>query len=120
MKVKKAWLIEVSGKVTHLTQLEGKEMSFATMYPLIGCSTIEHVGLGKGVDMWCDEEGLMTYEPVLNPLATFLMRRAYPHVDPSDIGIVGNVIVTDNTKAGEFISKEQNAPDAARLVAAMK
>lgn len=106
MKVKKAWLIDFDGAVKQLPELEGKEISLKAMYPIVGngCHIIEHVGLKKGVDMWVDEEGLLK-ENVINRYATALYRNAYPNVpDPSELVIVGRAIVTDNTKAGDFIS----------------
>lgn len=105
MKIKKAWFIPAGAGSTanRVNAIEDKEMDFDTMYPIIKCSTIEHVGLKKGVDMWCDEEGLLIDRPVCNIIATHLYRKAYPHVDPSELAIYGNVIITDNTKAGDFI-----------------
>ncbi len=100
MKTKKAWLVKVGGEVTRLPQIEGKELKLSECYPIIGCSTIEHVGLKKGVDMWIDEEGLFKNPPVLNWIATDLYRKAYPKIDPKELVIVGDVIITDNTKKG--------------------
>jgi hypothetical protein len=54
------------------------------MYELIGCDTVEvvHViraGPGSGVTMWCDGDGLIKSQPVINPAAraivAFLSRR---------------------------------------------
>jgi len=97
MKIKKAWLIDTSGNITRIPSIEGKEMDFQTMYPLIKCDTIEHVALKKGVDMWVDEEGLLKPNTV-NQKASYLCS-----YDPQ---IVGNVIVTDNTKAGDYLIEE--------------
>lgn len=106
MKVKKAFLIDLYG-IKRLPELEGKELSLRDMYPIVGneCRTIEHVGLKKGVDMWVDEDGLGK-DNVLNRIATAMYRRAYsPNIfDVSELAIVGRAIVTDNTKAGDFIS----------------
>jgi len=85
-----------------LPELQGKELEFKNMYHLIPCSTIEHVGLKKGVDLWFDEEGMFK-NPILNSIATKFYRQAYPHIPAEDLGIVGNAILTDNTKAGDFI-----------------
>ncbi len=105
MKAKKVWFIEANGsKPVALPTLEGKEVTFKELYPIIGCSTIEHVGLKKGVDMWCDEKGLLIDNPTFNPEATRLYRAAYPHIAPDELAIFGNVIITDNTKAGTFIN----------------
>ena len=103
MKTKKMFLIKTDGSITRLPQLEGKELSFSDMYPIIGCTTIEHIGLKKEVDMWVDEEGLMKSDFVGNRLASKMYQEAYPHISPEDLGVVGNAIVTDNTKAGEYI-----------------
>lgn len=102
MEIKKAWLVAVDG-IKRLPELEGKEMDFQTMYPIIDCTTIEHVGLKKGVDMWCDEEGLLKNDFVVNQMASVFYRKAYPHIDPEQLGIVGRAIITDNTKEGNFI-----------------
>ncbi len=106
MKIKKAFFVGTNGVIRRLESLEGKEMSFKEMYPIIGCDTIEHVGLKKGVDMWCDEEGLMKNDAVLNQNASLMYQAAYPHIDPKELGIVGNAIVTDNTKAGDYLGDE--------------
>lgn len=100
MKTKRAYLLDAAGGITPLPQLEGKECKLADMYPIIGCDTIEHVGLGKGVDLWCDENGLMYDKVEINPIATKLYRAAYPALDPRELVIVGACIVTDNSKAG--------------------
>lgn len=106
MKVKKAWFIGTDGTVRQLTELEGKELSLKAMYPIIGCDIVEHVGLKKGVDMWVDEEGLLKGEFVINQKATLLYQGAYPDsIFPpvEELVIVGNAIVTDNTKAGDYL-----------------
>lgn len=102
--------MSIDGSVRRLPQLEGKECKLQDMYSLIGngCHIVEHVGLKKGVDMWVDEEGLLK-ENFLNPKATAYYRAAYPHIDPREIGVVGNAIITDNTKAGSFITEEEEA-----------
>jgi hypothetical protein len=56
------------------------------MYALLGCTAVEVVRIvhpgpaGSGADMWVDEEGLLTGDPVINPAAAavvaFLSRRA--------------------------------------------
>lgn len=117
MKTKKVWFVGVNGEVKRLTELEGKELSLRTMYPFIGndCHTIEHVALKKGVDMWVDEEGLLK-ENFFNARASRYYREAYPHVDPEEIGIVGNAIITDNTKAGTFIEREIPAHPGVMIV----
>lgn len=104
MKIKQAYLVEVGGTITRLPDLEGKELKLATMYPLISCDTIEHVGLGRGVDMWVDENGLFSGRGE-NHVASEMYRDAYPHIPRQELGIVGAVIVTDNTKAGNYIKK---------------
>jgi hypothetical protein len=104
MKIKKAWLLSTDGGAVRLTSLEGKELSLQTMYPFVGatCSTIEHVGLEKGVDMWVDEDGIGK-ELEYNQTATDAYRKAFPGVP--DLHIVGNAIITDNTKAGNYLDK---------------
>lgn len=98
----KAILFKTDGTETVVEPKDGKKFSLAEMYELITCDTVEHVDLGKGVDMWCDEEGLMKANWQLNKKATAFYRAACPHVDPADLGIVGNALVVDNTKAQAF------------------
>ncbi len=107
MKVKRAYKVDVNGSITPLKDVEGKELSFKEMYPIIGCGTIEHVGLGKGIDMWIDEEGLLG-PWVGNMKATQMYRDAYPHIDPKELFIVGTAIITDNTAKGGYIEKYGN------------
>lgn len=107
MKIKKAWLIDIEGAVTRLPQLENKELSLKDMYPIIGnrCHLVERVQLKKGVDMWVDEEGLLK-ENTQNNVATFLYRQVYAgvnNVDLNELLVVGNAIIIDNTKTGDFI-----------------
>jgi hypothetical protein len=57
----------------------------AVMYAVIGCDTVDVVRVirpgpgGAGVDMWADDEGLITEHPVLNiaaaAIVAFLSRR---------------------------------------------
>jgi len=111
MKTKRAYLITEDGQVERLEVLEGHELSFKHMHPLIGCTMIEHVSLDGNadkVDMWVDEEFLMKDIPILNPLATKLYRAAYPHIDPNELAICGNAIVTDNSKSQDFLRKYIN------------
>ncbi len=98
---KQAWLVALDGSVTRLPQLEGKELKLADLYPIIGndCSIVERVQLAQGVDLWVDEEGLLK-ENYMNMKGTELYRKAYPNIDPADLGVVGNAIIIDNTKAG--------------------
>lgn len=106
MKIKKAWFVGVNGTVRQLTELEGQELSLKAMYPIIGCDIVEHVGLKKGVDMWVDEEGLSKNDFIVNKKATEIYQAAYPNSIVPPVGeliIVGNVIITDNTKAGDFM-----------------
>ncbi len=103
---KKAWLIPLEGAsgVKRIPELEGKELSLKDLYPIIGngCHLVERVQLKKGVEMWVDEEGLLK-ENWMNLIGTHLYQKAYPHIDPSEIGVVGVAIIIDNTKAGDFI-----------------
>lgn len=106
MKIKKCWLVSVDGSVTRLTKFENKELSLKDMYATIGCQMIEHVGLKKGVDMWVDEEGLLISNPIMNHKATALYREAYKNsvfLSSSELAIFGNAIITDNTKAGDYL-----------------
>lgn len=106
MKTKKAWFVDMAGRVTRLPELEGKELKLSSMYEKIDCSTIEHVALKKGVDMWIDEEGLMKDLTFVNEKATAMYREAHKDnhfVDLEQLVIVGNAIITDNTKAGDYI-----------------
>ncbi len=57
--------------------------------------------------MWVDEEGLLKNDFVINQKATLLYQGAYPDsIFPpvEELIIVGNAIVTDNTKAGNFMT----------------
>jgi len=107
MKIKKCWLVDLDGSVTRLSQFEGKELSLKDMYSTIGCRTIEHIGLKKGVDMWIDEEGLLMDSPMMNKKATQMYRYAYKDnfmINSKDLAIFGKVIITDNTKAGDYLN----------------
>lgn len=97
MKTKRAWFVGFDGQIKRLPEIEGKELNFKDLYPIIGCDLIEHVGIHKGVDMWVDEEGLLKDNFVVNQKATALYQVAY---NSKELGIVGNVIITDNTKEG--------------------
>lgn len=104
-KTKKAWFVGKNAiGVVRLNSIEGKELKLADLYPIIGdgCNIVERVALKKGVDMWVDEEGLLKNDWVMNPIGTDLYRKAYPHVDPRELGIAGNAVIIDNTKAGNF------------------
>jgi hypothetical protein len=103
MKIKKAYLLTIDGLIRRLPELENKEMMLDDMYRIIDCHTIEHVGLKKGIDLWIDEEGLFQEFPRINPIATKFYREANPLVPFQELGIVGNAILTDNTRAGNFI-----------------
>lgn len=102
MKIKRAYFIGYDGLVKTLPSIEGKELDLKDLYILIGndCSMIEHVSIKKGVDMWVDEEGLLK-KNWLNKKATLLYQDAYKN---KELGIVGNAILTDNTKDGFFNS----------------
>lgn len=105
-KVKKAWFIGTDGERYRLPQFEGREVPLREMYPIIGngCSIVQLVVLKKGVDMWCDEEGLLKASFEENGEASELYRKALnrPDLGPEWSTIVGNAIVIDNTKAGDF------------------
>lgn len=92
--VKKAWFIGDNTITMSLPGLEGRPAALKDMYPIIGngCHTVELVQLKKGVEMWVDEEGLLK-ENTLNHLASHMAGRP----------IVGNAIVIDNTKSGDYI-----------------
>lgn len=86
-------LIKVSGE---LVKLPDGELSLEQMYAAIGCDTVEHVGIGEGASLWCDENGLAVAMPVLNRKATMLYRSAYEDrlgaADLAELAIVGNAI----------------------------
>lgn len=110
MKVKKAFLIGFGDEITHLPQLEGKELSLKDLYPLIGnhCHLVERVALKKGVDLWVDEEGLLKAN-YINEFATGLYQAAHPNgVFPGEgaevLKVVGKAVLIDNTKAGNFLN----------------
>ncbi|NLG22213.1 MAG: DUF3846 domain-containing protein [Actinomycetales bacterium] len=60
-----------------------------TMYQVIGCSSVDVVRLTTNLDMWIDDEGMITDRPV-NVLATLLARhfgRTYqPYCGPALLG----------------------------------
>jgi len=105
-KVKKAWFIGVDGERYRLPQFEGRDVSLREMYPIIGngCSIAQLVHLKNGVEMWCDEEGLLKSNIEENGEASALYKKALnrPDLGPEWTTIVGNAIVIDNTKAGNF------------------
>ena len=105
----KAILVKTDGTVTPVQPKNGTQFSLEEMYSLIGCGTVEHIELAKGVHMWIDENGKLTGE-AFNKLATDyfhkseyfkpeLYRKAGLPVDY----VVGNVILEDRTKAGNYI-----------------
>lgn len=81
----RARLVRPDGS-TEVISLSAGTSALKVMYELIGCDTVEvvHVirpgpGPGPGVSMWCDEDGLIKSQPVINPAAraivAFLSRR---------------------------------------------
>lgn len=105
----KALLIKTDGTEMEVSPKDGKDFSLQEMYDLIGCTTVEHVALGgqeegTEVDMWCDEEGLMFDDFVVNKKATEYYRKAYAQVPAEELAIVGNALVVDKTTAQEFFN----------------
>lgn len=79
----RARLVRPDG-TTEAISLPAGTSALNVMYELIGCDTLEvvHVirpGPSSGVTMWCDEDGLIKSQPVINPAAraivAFLSRR---------------------------------------------
>lgn len=111
MKIKKTYFVGVDGSIRRTPELEQKELELSVLYPIIGCTTVEHVGLKKGVDMWIDEEGLLKNDWKLNEKATAMYKDCFPFVSEEakrELAIVGNAIITDNTKAGDYMDKYIN------------
>jgi len=94
----KAILYKTDGTETEVFPVDGKEFQLEEMYRLIDCEIVELVQLGNGVDLWCDEEGLMKSNWMMNVKATELYREAHPDIPPQELGIVGNALFVDNTK----------------------
>jgi hypothetical protein len=79
---------------------------------------VEHVGLNSQVSLWCNEEGKLQAEPLLNPVATFFFHQEY---GPSDL-ICGDVVFTggdDGNGDNESLSVEnaEMIKDVARRLA---
>lgn len=80
--------------------------SLETMYELIDCRTVECVTLWDSIDMWADEEGLLTGSPVLNPLATTFASVSSRYFRP----IFGNVLLLgSNETTGDTLSLDMDA-----------
>lgn len=97
-------LIAETGEIRDVKPAKGKKLTLKEMYDLIGCTTVEHLQLAKGVHLWLDEEGRLVDTPVLNRIATLYVQKAFPpgkYLYPGGVmDIVGNAIIEDNTKNG--------------------
>lgn len=102
IKIVKNVFVGVDGSFKEIYPVDGKDFTLDEMYKIIGCETIEHVQLAEDVDLWCDEEGLLKSDWIINPVATVYYRKAYPDVDPEELAIVGSAIIQDKTKEGNF------------------
>ncbi len=69
-------------------------MTLNELYTEIGCTTVEHISLGKGVHMWVDEEGLLKGGKP-NAAATEIYANKF---FPYGTVIVGNAVIEDNRK----------------------
>jgi hypothetical protein len=79
---------------------------------------VEHVGLNSQVSLWCNEEGKLQADPVINAVATFFFHQEY---GPSDL-ICGDVVFTggdDGNGDNESLSIEnaEMIKDVARRLA---
>lgn len=72
----------------------GAAFELEEMYALIGCTTVELVGLADGRSMWLDEDGRGLKKPV-NGKATALLHQAGGI--PWDV-VVGDALVTGPTE----------------------
>ncbi len=93
-------LFPTAEQLSEYQKEEPGSLSLDYMYKTIGCDTVQLVELGNedGVnELWCDEEGLLKNDWVMNPTATKLYRAAYPTIDPRELAIVGNAILVEKT-----------------------
>jgi hypothetical protein len=79
---------------------------------------VEHVGLNSQVSLWCNEEGKLQADPVINAVATFFFHQEY---GPADL-ICGDVVFTggdDGNGDNESLSIENTEmiKDVARRLA---
>lgn len=92
--LQKNTLIKTNGE---LVELPDGELTLQQMYDYIDCGTVELVQLQEGVDLWCDEEGLLKSGFQVNHKATMLYRDAYK---TDEVGVVGNAIYS---RSGEYM-----------------
>ncbi len=90
--------VELLPTLQELSEYQTEEpgsLSLGYMYKTIGCDTVQMVQLSETKELWCDEEGLLKSDWVLNRQATALYRYHYPDVDPGMLAIVGNAILVE-------------------------
>lgn len=101
--------VTTDGEVSPVTIPYLEERGIASlerMYELIDCRIVECVTLWESIDMWADEEGLLTGSPLLNPLATTLASVSSRFFRP----IVGNVLILgSNEVTGDTLSLDMPA-----------
>jgi len=72
---------------------------------LLECRLTEVVPVDASLEMWCDEEGLMTADPQLNIVATMmrweLSGGPENGLDPNDFTVVGNALFVDTVIDGD-------------------
>jgi hypothetical protein len=76
---------------------DGRFLSFA--YAAIGCDLVERIRMTHDMDMWIDEEGLLTGQPY-NMKANLILAPYYGGM----INIVGTVIIAGVNADGDTVS----------------
>ena len=92
----RAMRVTPAGAITDVTLPPDVHGQLGAMCQQIECSLVEPVGLGAGLTMWCDEEGLVTRTPVANLCATGIAARHGLCAQP----YVGTVLFTGGSTAG--------------------
>lgn len=85
MDKKKAYVIDVDGKITEIAPQNGSDFQLEELYSIIECNLIETVYLGHSHVMIVDEEGKINDKP-FNAKASIL------YSNPHD-AIVGKAVV---------------------------
>lgn len=103
-----AILVTVQGEVSMIDLAEKGDI-LQGMYEALDCRSVDRVALAYSVDMWVDDEGLLTYtdenaDEVLNPFARAIVAK-YLAYSVEEIQIFcGNVLIARKNDEGDTIS----------------
>lgn len=64
-------VVKIDDECATAVQIDEKN-TLGAMYTIIDCHSVDVVRLAPGIDMWIDDEGMMTSD--INPLATAVAR----------------------------------------------